>query len=87
MLLLATVGVLALLTVGGVNRGETARLWLFVTPLLVVGAAEWLCRGGQPRRRLLVALSFCQWLQLVLLRVMLDPNWTSTFFTRTLAQH
>jgi len=72
--------VLALLVVLGMNRGETARLWLFITPLLVVGAADALCREERAAPWLFAALAFCQWLQLVVLRVVLDPNWTSTFF-------
>ena len=84
-LLLSVVAVLAMLGVLGMNRGETPRLWLFATPLLVVGAVDYLCRGERPRR-LLVALVLCQWLQLVLLRVLLDPGWTSTFFTKHLMQ-
>ena len=79
-LLLAAVGVLALLDVLGMNRGETARLWLFVTPLLVVGATEWLCRDDRLSLALVAALGFCQCLQLLVLRVVLDPNWTSSFF-------
>jgi len=82
--LLATVGVLGLLVVLGMNRGETARLWLFVTPLLVVGAADALCREERVAPWLFAALAFCQWLQLVVLRVVLDPNWTSTFFLKYL---
>ncbi|MFW6161573.1 MAG: hypothetical protein ACODAJ_02320 [Planctomycetota bacterium] len=78
-LLLATVGTLALLDVLGVNRGESARLWLFVTPLLVAGVAPLLCQGGRVLRPVVVGVAVGQWLHLVVLRVLLDPNWTSAF--------
>jgi len=85
-LVLTSVGILALLGILGLNRGETPRLWLFLTPLLVVGAVGYLCRDDRPRRSILAALVFCQWLQLLILRVALDPNWTSTFCIKHLAK-
>lgn len=84
-LLLCAVAVLATLNVAGMNRGESARLWLFVTPLLALGAARLLERAAW-RRRVLISLALCQWLQLILFRVILDMGRTSTFMLKDLPQ-
>ena len=83
-LLLAAGTVVLALHLAGMNRGETARLWLLLTPLLALGAIDAAWRlAGEPRRLLACVLGV-QLLQIVLLSVFLDLGRTSTFFHTTL---
>lgn len=68
----------------GVNRGETARLWLVLTPLLVLGAVDWLWRHARDPQGLLLRLCGAQALQAVLFAAFLDLGHTTTFMVRLL---
>lgn len=85
-LLLAAGGVLLLLHVCGMNRGETARLWLFLTPLLVLGAVDFLRRRTDRPRGLLAAVAAAQAIQIVLFAVFLDLGRTANFFLKDLPE-
>jgi hypothetical protein len=79
--LLAAGGVMLTLHLLGMNRGETARLWLFLTPLLVIGGVETVWRQAKEPRWLLGALACSQLLQAMAFSVALDAGRTTTFFT------
>ncbi len=83
-LLLAAGGVLLLLHLCGMNRGETARLWLFLTPLLVLGSVDFLRRHTDTPRVLLAAVAAAQTIQIVLFAVFLDLGRTANFFLKDL---
>ncbi|MFP4056655.1 MAG: hypothetical protein ACLF0G_07290 [Candidatus Brocadiia bacterium] len=79
-LLVAAGGAMLALHVLGMNRGETARLWLLLTPLLVAGTTRSVRGQARAPRRILLALGAAQLLQVVLFRVGLDPGRTTDFF-------
>ncbi|MBM4030500.1 MAG: hypothetical protein FJ291_01795 [Planctomycetes bacterium] len=83
-LLLVPVAILAVLDLCGMNRGETARLWLFLTPLLVLGAVDFLFRRAREPRGLLARLAAAQAIQTLLFAIALDTAWTSTFMVKLL---
>lgn len=83
-LLLASVGVLLALYLGGACLGETARLWLFLTPLLTLGLVDWLRRRSPEPRRVLACLVGAQLVQTILFAVALDLGRTTTFMIRLL---
>lgn len=85
-LLLAAGTVLLALHLVGMNRGETPRLWLFVTPLLVLGAADFVVRQVGEWRRLLCAVCAAQLVQIVVFAVALDVGRTTSFFVDLLAK-
>lgn len=84
--LLAIGAVLLALDLFGVNRGETARLWLFLTPFLVIGAVDLVWRRAREPRRILAALALAQALQVVWLTVLVDARLTTTFFAGVLGR-
>lgn len=69
---LAGVGVLVTLNVLGANRGEVARLWMFLMPACVVAAAGEIERLAPYRRTVLVVMLVLQCVQVVLFRAGLD---------------
>jgi hypothetical protein len=66
-LLCAWLATLAFLDLAGTNRGESCRLWLFMMPIGVLLAVEWLPRLGHPFRLLLGAFLAMQALNCVML--------------------
>jgi len=84
--LLAVGGVMVALTLLGINRGETARLWLFLTPMVVAAAVAHVWRRSAQPRRLLAALAALQALQAIVLSVALDAGLTTSFFVGLLRQ-
>jgi hypothetical protein len=78
-LLLAPGALLLALDLAGMNRGETARLWLFLTPLLVLGAVDYVWRRAREPKRLFVRLATAQVFQSLLFAVALDLGRTTTF--------
>ena len=85
-LLLAACGVLAALDLLGAVRGETARVWLFLTPLLVVAVVDYLWRRAAAPWKLLGYLFAAQALQTLVLSVVLDCVRTTTFMMGLLGQ-
>ncbi|HUT35990.1 MAG TPA: hypothetical protein VNE39_21055 [Planctomycetota bacterium] len=83
-LLLAPVALLAALDILGMNRGETARLWLFLTPLLVLGAVDYVWRRAREPRHVFARLGAAQALQVLAFAIVLDLGWTTTFMVRLL---
>lgn len=65
-------GLLVTLTVLGVNRGEVARLWLFLMPLCAVAAAAEIGRYAPYRRVVLAVLLTVQCVQVVAFKAGLD---------------
>lgn len=64
-LLAAWVITLLLLDLSGRTRGETARMWMFLTPPLLVGAGVMMFRVWRVSRPTATLLFFLQWLQLI----------------------
>ncbi len=85
-LLIAPVALLLLLNLAGMNRGETARLWLFLTPLLVLGAVDYLWRRAREPKRLFLRLAAVQALQALLFAIALDLGRTTTFMVGLLGR-
>ena len=83
-LLLASCGALVVLDVTGAALGETARLWLFLTPLLVLGVVEAVWRHAAEPRRVLAYVFAALLLQALVFSVVLDCGRTSTFIVRHL---
>lgn len=48
---LAVFGTLALLLLSGTARGETGRVWLFLTPFALLSAGQWIARQRDPAAR------------------------------------
>lgn len=84
-MLLAAGGVLLALHLLGFNRGETARLWLFLTPLLVLGAVGYLERRAAGARVLLGALCAAQLVQVAAFSIAMDLGRTTTFLLDVIA--
>jgi len=84
--LLAAVTVLLGLNFLGLNRGETSRLWLFLSPFFVVGAVDWVWRRLAEPGRLAWRLCAVQAVQAVLLGVALDMGHTATFMVELLGR-
>ncbi|NQT52012.1 hypothetical protein HQ576_08175 [bacterium] len=82
--LLAVVAVMLALALLGINRGETARLWLFLTPLLVLGVVDALWRHAAPPYAILRAVAAVQVVQVILFAVFLDLGRTANFFLKDL---
>jgi len=82
--LLAVVAVMLALALLGINRGETARLWLFLTPLLVLGVVDALWRHAAPSYAILRAVAAVQVVQVILFAVFLDLGRTANFFLKDL---
>ena len=78
-LLLASGAMVIALDVLGLTLGEAARLWLFLTPLLVIGAVDFVWRRVPEPRRVLAWLFAAQLLSTVVLCLALDFGRTTTF--------
>src|SRR5690606_41956587 len=48
---LAVFGTLALLLLSGTARGETGRVWRFLTPFALLSAGQWIARQRDPAAR------------------------------------
>ena len=68
----------------GACLGETARLWLFLTPLLVLGAVDYVWRRAARPLRLLTWVAGAQALQTVAFAMALDMGRTTTFMVELL---
>jgi len=78
-LLIASFGALVGMNVLGLTLGEAARLWLFLSPLVVVGVVDYALRRSREPRRLLGCLFTAQVLHGLVLSVVLDCGRTTTF--------
>jgi len=84
--LLAPVTLMLLLNLAGMNRGETARLWLFLTPLLILGAVDYVWTRAREPKRLFIRLVAVQALQALLFAIALDMGRTTTFMVGLLGR-
>jgi len=69
---LIVAGLLVVLNVAGVNRGEVGRLWMFLMPACAVAAAHEVERAAPFRRIVFASLFALQVLQVTVFRALLD---------------
>ena len=77
--LLASGALVLAMDVLGLTLGEAARLWLFLTPLVAVGAVDYVWRRWPEPRRVLGYLFAVQLLHTLVLSLALDCGRTTTF--------